>query len=270
MQLTARQREFVRIAGWALPSASRSAPFSAISKHRTARVWGYIHGVVAAILISCTILLLEFAIFRRTRSSPARRLPFLLYLALRSLGYLCRDPHGSRCQCLAGAGIRRERAPDRARRRNFLADLSLGFNLLSGVNDLLGQGVLFNFVAGRYRRPRIEERVLLFIDMEVSTAVAERLGEAGFLDFLNRFVGDVTESIVAQRGVIHKYVGDEIIVTWPLAAGLAGRALRPRLLRRLGEIGRARRFLYSRLRPASQFPRRAALRTGGHRRTRHR
>ena len=28
------------------------------------------------------------------------------------------------------------------------------------------------------------------------------------------------ESIVAQCSAIHKYVGDEIIVTWPLAAGL--------------------------------------------------
>lgn len=98
--------------------------------------------------------------------------------------------------------------------------LSLGFNLLYGVNSLLGEGVLFNFIAGRYRRPRIEERVLLFIDMESSTVIAERLGETGFLDFLNRFVADVTGSIVAQRGAIHKYVGDEIIVTWPLAAGL--------------------------------------------------
>ena len=62
--------------------------------------------------------------------------------------------------------------------------------------------------------------MLLFIDMESSTVIAERLGEAGFLDFLNRFVADVTESIVAQRGAIHKYVGDEIIATWPLAVGL--------------------------------------------------
>ena len=35
-----------------------------------------------------------------------------------------------------------------------------------------------------------------------------------------RVHADVTESIVAQRGAIYKYVGDEIIVTWPLAAGL--------------------------------------------------
>ena len=50
--------------------------------------------------------------------------------------------------------------------------LGLGFNLLYGVNDLLGQGVLFNFVAGRYRRPRIEERVLLFIDMRPTSSMA--------------------------------------------------------------------------------------------------
>ena len=69
--------------------------------------------------------------------------------------------------------------------------------------------------------------MLLFIDMEASTRIAERLGETGFLDFLNRFVADVTDAIVAQRGAIHKYVGDEIIVTWPLAAGLYnGRCVR--------------------------------------------
>src|SRR3984893_11576282 len=79
----------------------------------------------------------------------------------------------------------------------FSVVLSLGFNLLYGVNDLLGQGVLFNFVAGRYRRPRVEERVLLFIDMESSTSIAERLGETGFLAFLNRFLADVTGSILA-------------------------------------------------------------------------
>ena len=201
MQLTTRQREFVRIAGWALLfSVALGAVFGHFqAPNDTGR--GYIHGVVAAILISGTILFLEFAIFRRTRRSAARRLPAVS-------AWLVRASAESEPLIERGAVI-------------FSLILSLGFNLLSGVSDLLGQGVLFNFVAGRYRRPRIEERVLLFIDMEGSTAVAERLGEAGFLDFLNRFIGDVTELIVAQRGVIHKYVGDEIIVTWPLAAGLA-------------------------------------------------
>ena len=221
MQLTTRQREFVRIAGWALLiSAALGAVFGHFQAPNDAGR-GYIHGVVAAILISGTILLLEFAIFRRTRRSAARRLPFLIYFALRSSAYLAAILMGLAVSAwLVRASAESEPLIERGG-VIFSLILSLGFNLLSGVSDLLGQGVLFNFVAGRYRRPRIEERVLLFIDMEGSTAVAERLGEAGFLDFLNRFIGDVTESIVAQRGVIHKYVGDEIIVTWPLAAGLA-------------------------------------------------
>ena len=88
MQLTARQREFARIAGWALPI---SITLGAVFGHFQAQdgsVWGYIQGAVTAILISCTILLLEFAVFSRTRSALARRMPFLLYLALRSSGYL--------------------------------------------------------------------------------------------------------------------------------------------------------------------------------------
>ena len=219
MQLTARQREFAGIAVWALPV---SIALGAVFGHFQAQngsVWGYVQGAVTAIVISCTILLLEFAVFSRARSTLARRMPFLLYLALRSLGYLAAILMG----LAVGAWLLRESAERPLIERGsvvFSLVLSLGFNLLFGVNDLLGQGVLFNFVAGRYRRPRVEDRVLLFIDMESSTVIAERLGEAGFLDFLNRFVADVTESIVAQRGAIHKYVGDEIIVTWPLAAGL--------------------------------------------------
>ena len=220
--LSTRQREFIRIAVWALlVSAALGAVFGHLQAPNDTGS-GYIHGVVAAILISGTILLLEFAIFRRTRRSAARRLPFLLYFALRSLAYLCAIVMGLIVSAwLVRASAESEPLIERGG-LIFSLILSLGFNLLSGVSDLLGQGVLFNFVAGRYRRPRIEERVLLFIDLEGSTAVAERLGEAGFLDFLNRFIDDVTKSIVAQRGVIHKYVGDEIIVTWPFAAGLAG------------------------------------------------
>ena len=154
-------------------------------------------------------------------------MPFLLYLALRSLGYLTAILMG----LAVSAWLVRESAESEPLIERggviFSIALSLGANLLYGVNNLLGQGVLFNFVAGRYRRPRIEERVLLFIDMESSTVIAERLGETGFLDFLNRFVSDVTGSIVAQRGVIHKYVGDEIIATWPLAAGGKGTASAP-------------------------------------------
>ena len=90
------------------------------------------------------------------------------------------------------------------------------------VNSLLGQNVLLAFATGRYHRPRVEQRMLLIIDMKDSTAVAERLGEVDFHRLLNRVVNDFTGSIVMQEGQIHKYVGDGLIVTWPLADGLKG------------------------------------------------
>jgi adenylate cyclase len=62
--------------------------------------------------------------------------------------------------------------------------------------------------------------VFLFIDIEGSTALAERLGEFAFHRLINRFVVDVSEPIVAAYGEIHRYVGDELIASWKLADGI--------------------------------------------------
>ena len=89
------------------------------------------------------------------------------------------------------------------------------------MNSLLGQNVLFNFITGRYYAPRLESRVFLFLDMEGSTGLAERLGPLAFHRLLNRFVLDLTQPIVAARGEIHRYIGDELIATWKLKEGIA-------------------------------------------------
>jgi len=88
------------------------------------------------------------------------------------------------------------------------------------VNSLLGQNVLVSFVTGRYHRPRVEKRVFLIMDMKHSTAAAERLGEVEFHRLLDRLMTDLSGPIVLRAGQIHKYVGDELIATWPLARGL--------------------------------------------------
>jgi adenylate cyclase len=108
---------------------------------------------------------------------------------------------------------------------SFAAVLAVRF--VDDVNHLLGQNALLNFVTGRYYRPRLEERVFLFIDIEGSTALAERLGEIAFHRLVNRFVVDVTAPIAAARGEIYRYVGDELIATWRLPEGIAdGRCVR--------------------------------------------
>ncbi len=103
----------------------------------------------------------------------------------------------------------------------FCLAASFVFNFLAEINRMLGRNVLLNFITGRYHQPRHEERVFLFIDMVGSTGIAERLGDLAFLRLLNRFVADLTAPIVAARGEIHRYVGDELIATWRLADGVA-------------------------------------------------
>ena len=102
---------------------------------------------------------------------------------------------------------------------SFAAVLTIRF--INDVNRLLGQNVLLNFITGHYYRPRLEQRVFLFIDIEGSTALAERLGALAFHRLVSRFVVDITDPIVKAYGEIHRYVGDELIATWKLADGIA-------------------------------------------------
>jgi adenylate cyclase len=88
------------------------------------------------------------------------------------------------------------------------------------MNRMVGTNVLRYFLAGRYHRPTAEERIFLFLDLERSTALAERLGSARYFELLRRFVDDLTDPIVAARGEIYQYAGDEVVVTWPLAEGV--------------------------------------------------
>jgi class 3 adenylate cyclase len=84
------------------------------------------------------------------------------------------------------------------------------------LTQLVGSRVLLNVVLGRYRRPKREERALMFLDLAGSTSLAESMGELRMHDLLTRFFFDIDEPILAYGGEVHAYVGDEVIVTWPL------------------------------------------------------
>jgi class 3 adenylate cyclase len=97
--------------------------------------------------------------------------------------------------------------------------LSVAFSAVFELTRLIGGHVLLNVILGRYRHPIREERVLLFLDLAGSTAMAEILGEVRIQELLTRFFFDIDEPIVAHGGEVHAYVGDAVIVTWPLTRG---------------------------------------------------
>lgn len=90
------------------------------------------------------------------------------------------------------------------------------------LTRLVGSRVLLNVVLGRYRNPVREARVLMFLDLANSTSLAESMGELRVQSLLTRFFFDIDAAIVAHGGEVHAYVGDEVIVTWPLDDRMSG------------------------------------------------
>lgn len=91
--------------------------------------------------------------------------------------------------------------------------------LMVRLNDQYGNGG-FDYLTGRYRTPRQEMRIFMFLDMRSSTTIAEQLGHVKYFQLLNELFTDITDPIVVARGEIYQYVGDEISVSWPLRRGV--------------------------------------------------
>src|ERR1700727_1407110 len=169
------QPNALRLVIWITLSSSLLGALFAYAENRPHGIADFVnaelHGVLAGGLNGGILSSLEILVLRGAYGASLRRLPFLPYLAIRSVLYL-------------------------------------GIILLVLVASNLRVGITradIAFVAGRYYHPRREERILLSIDMRASTAIAERLGEGRFLDFLNRFIADLSLAIAEAGGEIHKY-----------------------------------------------------------------
>ncbi len=155
-------------------------------------------------------------------AAALRRLPLLLMLGLRTLVY-------SAVFLITGAAARAfigivapaslDNGMVMAPSLPFSLAVALGFNFFFVLSGLLGSRVLVALATGRYRRPRSEQRIVLFLDLYGSTGHAERLGDENFHRFLNRVFRDISDPVLTANGEIYRYIGDEIIVTWTLARG---------------------------------------------------
>ncbi len=94
------------------------------------------------------------------------------------------------------------------------------FEFILQMNRMVGTNVLRYFLTGAYHRPKEEERIFMFLDLQSSTQLAETLGSTRYYTLLRRFVGDLTEPILESKGEIYQYAGDEVIITWREDRGL--------------------------------------------------
>lgn len=75
-------------------------------------------------------------------------------------------------------------------------------------------GVFADILFGKYRQPRIEKRIVMFMDLKDSTPIAEKLGHKDYFRFIRDFIYYSSVALIEFNGRIYQYVGDEIVVSW--------------------------------------------------------
>lgn len=101
---------------------------------------------------------------------------------------------------------------------NIAAGLLISF--INQVNKKFGPGVLLPLLLGRYRSPREEKRIFLFMDLKSSTPIAETLGHLKYSAFIRDSFMDINTMLSSYHAQIYQYVGDEVVVTWTVSEGL--------------------------------------------------
>lgn len=82
------------------------------------------------------------------------------------------------------------------------------------LNEKYSPGVFFDILLGRYINPRVENRIVMFLDLTDSTPIAEKLGTKRYFSFIRDFIFYVSTALLEYDGRIYQYVGDEIVVSW--------------------------------------------------------
>lgn len=92
--------------------------------------------------------------------------------------------------------------------------------LMLQINSKFGHRTFWNIIRGKYNTPKEEQRIFMFLDLDHSTSIAEKLGNEAYHRLLKDFFADITEPIIENKGNIYQYVGDEVVVAWDYREGL--------------------------------------------------
>ncbi len=98
--------------------------------------------------------------------------------------------------------------------------MTLLINFIIQINKKYGPGVLVPLLLGKYRQPREEERIFMFMDLKSSTTHAEQLGHLRYSAFIRDSFMDINHVVPFFDADIYQYVGDEIVLSWRIEHGI--------------------------------------------------
>lgn len=106
----------------------------------------------------------------------------------------------------------------------FVAFAAIGIVVMRVVH-YIGAKNLFHLMVGTYHRPVARAVALMFVDMNSSTAIAERLGAFQMSSLVGKFLFDIAKPITDGGGEIYLYKGDGLIAVWDRDEAVRGAAV---------------------------------------------
>lgn len=88
------------------------------------------------------------------------------------------------------------------------------------ANRNFGKGVFIKLLLGKYKKPREEKRVFMFLDLQASTTIAEQLGHYKYSELIQECFYDLNLVLTKYNAEIYQYVGDEAVLSWPYEKGI--------------------------------------------------
>jgi adenylate cyclase len=98
----------------------------------------------------------------------------------------------------------------------------MGAQFMLQISDKFGPGCCGNLFLVNTPILKANKGYLCF-SISVLPAIAEKLGSKRYFNLLKDFFADITLDILESRGEIYQYVGDEIVISWPVNEGLRHR-----------------------------------------------
>lgn len=96
---------------------------------------------------------------------------------------------------------------------------NLLISIFKEVDRSFGPGLMRPLMMGRYRKPQVEKRIFMFMDLKGSTTHAETLGHIRYSAMVRDLFQDVNRMVPRFEAEIYQYVGDEVVLTWDLHDG---------------------------------------------------
>ena len=103
----------------------------------------------------------------------------------------------------------------------YIAVAGLVLSSIQIANDKFGKGVFLKMLFGKYKEPKEEKRIFMFLDLKSSTAIAEQLGHLKYSQLIQDCFYDLNDVVPNYDAEIYQYVGDEAVLSWPYEKGLS-------------------------------------------------